>query len=147
MALDRNRLALHDAERRRGEAHAQLAFAIGIPGSGLDEAALSFAGVAEMPPDLPPDLTRRQALLNRADILSALATYAASESALRLEVAKQYPDLRFSPGYKYDQGDNKWSLGLSLTLPVLDQNQGAIAEAEWKRVRSPGSRCPPSNWS
>jgi outer membrane protein TolC len=136
IALDRNRLALHDAERRRGEAQAQLASAIGIPASRLDEAVVSFAGLAEMPVDLPPEQARRDALLNRADILSALAAYAATESALQLEVAKQYPDVRFSPGYEYDQGENKWSLGLSITLPVLNQNQGAIAEAEGRRTQA-----------
>jgi len=27
------------------------------------------------------------------------------------EIAKQYPDITLSPGYEFDQGDNKWSLG------------------------------------
>ena len=79
---------------------------------------------------------RRQALLNRADVLAALFRYAASEAALRLEVAKQYPDVHLNPGYEYDQGDNKWGVGLSLELPVLNQNQGPIAEAEARRTES-----------
>ena len=84
--------------------------------------------------ELPLVEIRRRALLQRTDVLSALAAYAASESALRLEIAKQFPDLRLSPGYNYDQGDNEWSLGLSVTIPVLNQNQGAIAEAEARRA-------------
>jgi outer membrane protein TolC len=52
---------------------------------------------------------------------------------LQLEIAKQYPDVRLSPGYQYDQGDNKWSLGLSVDLPILNQNQGPIAEAKARR--------------
>lgn len=134
VALDHTRLALHDAERQRGEAHAQLAAAIGIPNSALDSAILSFASLTSVPPELPSVEARRQALLNRADILGALADYAASESALRLELAKQYPDIHLSPGYEYDQGDHKWTLGLSVTLPALNQNQGAIAEAEARRT-------------
>jgi outer membrane protein TolC len=53
-----------------------------------------------------------------------------------LEIAKQYPDLHFGPGYAWNNGnagDNQWSLGLTLELPILDQNQGPIAEAEARR--------------
>ena len=52
---------------------------------------------------------------------------------MQLEIAKQYPDIHFSPGYQFDQGDNKWSLGITFELPVLNQNQGPIAEAKAKR--------------
>jgi len=133
IALDNSRLALRDAEKQSGEARAQLASSVGLPVSALEGVLLSFAGLTQEPPELPPAEVRRQALLNRADILGALAEYAASEAALRLQIAKQYPDVHFNPGYEFDQGDNKWSLGLSLTLPMLNQNQGAIAEAEARR--------------
>ena len=58
-----------------------------------------------------------------------LAEYQASQSALQLEIARQYPDVQLGPGYEFDQGDNKWMLGLGVTLPVFNQNQGAIAAA------------------
>jgi outer membrane protein, heavy metal efflux system len=77
---------------------------------------------------------RREAVLHRADIRSALANYAASQAALQLEIAKQYPDVHLNPGYELDQTDNKWSLGLTVDLPVLNQNQGGIAEARAKRA-------------
>ncbi len=86
--------------------------------------------------DLPRQKVQRQALLSRPDLLGALAEYAASQSALQLEIAKQYPDIHLGPGYKWDQGDNKWSFGISLTLPVLNQNQGPIAQAEAKRKQA-----------
>ena len=133
IALDNIQLALRDAERQYGEARAQLAAALGLPMSALDGTKISFAEFVQAPPPLPPADVRRQALLNRADVLSALAEYAASEADLHLEIAKQFPDVHFNPGYEYDQGDNKWSLGLSVTLPVLNQNQGAIAVAEARR--------------
>jgi outer membrane protein TolC len=136
VAVDQTRLALHDAEGRHQEAHAQLASAIGIPASALEELTLAFASLEQLPAGPPSSEARRQALLNRTDILGALAEYAASESALQLEIAKQYPDVHLSPGYEYDQGDNKWSLGLSVTLPILNQNQGAIAEAEARRAEA-----------
>jgi outer membrane protein TolC len=76
---------------------------------------------------------RRAALQGRADILAALSDYAASEATLQLEIAKQYPDVHLSPGYQFDQGDNKWTLGITFDLPVLNQNQGPIAEAMARR--------------
>src|SRR5205807_9905942 len=76
---------------------------------------------------------RRAALLGRADLLSSLATYAASQAALQLEIAKQYPDVHLGPGYMYDQGSDKWGLGLTIPLPILSQNRGPIAEAQARR--------------
>ena len=79
---------------------------------------------------------RRQALQSRADILIALAEYAASQSALQLEIAKQYPDVHLGPGYQYDQGDHKFSLALTAELPLLNQNQGPIFQAEARRAEA-----------
>ncbi|MCB1061822.1 MAG: TolC family protein, partial [Verrucomicrobiae bacterium] len=53
----------------------------------------------------------------------------ATEQSLQLEIANQYPDINLGPGYELDQTDNKWSLGLTLELPLLNQNRGKIAEA------------------
>ena len=36
-------------------------------------------------------------------------------------------------GYQWDQGDSKWSLGLTLEIPVLHRNQGLIGENLAKR--------------
>jgi outer membrane protein TolC len=80
--------------------------------------------------------SRRIALQTRADILAALADYAAAEAELRLQIAKQYPDLHLGPGYMWNNGsagDSQWTLGATLELPILDQNQGPIAEAEARR--------------
>ncbi len=136
IALDSSRLALRDAERQSAEARVQLAEAIGVPAGALDGIKFSFEGLDRLPEETAVADARRQALLNRSDILSALAEYAASQSALQLEIARQYPDLHLGPGYQYDQGDNKWSLGITVTLPVLNQNKGPIAEAKAKRAES-----------
>ncbi|HSH54834.1 MAG TPA: TolC family protein [Methylotenera sp.] len=69
------------------------------------------------------------ALLNRLDIRIALQRYAAAESKLKLEIAKQYPDITISPGYAYEFGDRLWSLGISGLLTLLNKNKVGIAEA------------------
>jgi len=99
--------------------------------SGLAGAQFSFAAFESIPGKSPSH--RRAALTHRADVLAALADYAAAEAALRLEISKQYPDVHLNPGYQLDAGENKWSLGLGLTLPILNQNKGPIREAEAKR--------------
>lgn len=72
---------------------------------------------------------RDAALLNRLDLRAALSRYAAAEARLRLEIARQYPDITLSPGYSYDQGDKFWSLGISALLTLVHKNRGLIAEA------------------
>ncbi len=136
IAAESTRFALRDAQRRSAEARVQLAGAIGLPAGSLDSVRLSFDSLDRLPGEASPAQLRRQALSGRSDILGALAEYAASESALQLEIAKQYPDIQLLPGYEYDQGDNKWSLGLTLALPVLNRNKGAIARARAKRTES-----------
>lgn len=76
---------------------------------------------------------QESALLNRLDIRAALARYEGAEAKLRLEIARQYPDVVLSPGYIYDQGDKIWSLGLSTLLSLFNRNEGNIAEAEAQR--------------
>lgn len=133
VALAETELAVLDAETRRAQARAQVAAAVGVPEAAFANAEFSFALFEQPPSDLPSTEARRRALLNREDVLGALAEYAASESALRLEIAKQYPDIHLSPGYEFDQGDNKWGLGLGVELPIVNRNRGRIAEAEAQR--------------
>ena len=134
ISLDQARISLRRAQKQTAEARTQLADALGLPAGALDGINLSFDLFARVPPMITaPSDVRRRALFNRPDILGALAEYAASQSALQLEIAKQYPDVHLGPGYAWDQGDDKWSLGISLTLPVFNQNQGPIAEADARR--------------
>lgn len=76
-----------------------------------------------------PSDVQTSALLNRLDIRIGLERYAVAEVKLKLEIAKQYPDIVFSPGYAYDFGNQVWSLGLSGLLTLLNKNKLAIAEA------------------
>lgn len=78
--------------------------------------------------DVPADM-QSIALLNRLDIRLALERYALAEAKLKLEIAKQYPDLTLSPGYTYEFGNKIWSLGLSSLMTILTKNKLAIAEA------------------
>ncbi|KVF65511.1 TolC family protein [Burkholderia vietnamiensis] len=116
------------------DARAQLAAAIGVPVAALDSVALDLSAFGTVPPAPPAADAQRTAIFHRADLLASLAGYAAAESALQLEVAKQYPDIHLGSGYTYDTGTNKIGFGLAgITMPIFDQNQGGIKEAEAKR--------------
>lgn len=78
---------------------------------------------------LTADTLQSRALLNRLDIRAALERYAVAEMKVKLEIAKQYPDLVISPDYTYEFGDKMWSLGLSGLMTILTKNKIAIAEA------------------
>ncbi len=136
LALNSARLALHDFHRRRAEARIQLAAALGVTAQALDGVTFSFEVFERPPADLLAPSLRRQALLNRADVLGALAEYEASQARLQLEVARQYPDLHLGLGYQMDQAENKWTLGLSGLLPIFNRNRGAIAESEARRAEA-----------
>jgi outer membrane protein TolC len=135
LALQQSQLLLAETQREHAEAKVLLASALGLPIQALDGIGFSFIAFSRLPPDesLDVDRLRPLALVSRADILKALAEYDASQSALQLEIAKQYPDIQMKPGHQWDQGENKWSLGVSLTLPILNQNEGPIAQAEANR--------------
>jgi cobalt-zinc-cadmium efflux system outer membrane protein len=133
LAADGSRLALRDAERLSAEARVRLAEAVGVPAGTLEGVPFSFGGLDTAPSAASLAGARAQALLSRTDVLAALSTYAATQEALQLEIAKQYPDIHLGPAYEYDQGDDKWTLGIGLTLPILSRNRGAIAEAEARR--------------
>lgn len=111
---------------------AGLSESAGLPTEALESVQLN--STTDIPTALPDAELQRAALTNRLDIRAALARYAASEAKLRLEIAKQYPDITLSPGYSFDQGDNRWSLGLSMILALLNKNEGPIAEAGAQRA-------------
>jgi len=135
IALNRLTLDAQDAQRRVTESRAQLAQALGLSVSALDGVTLALDAFQQPPPAsaLPTQAIQREALLRRPDVRAALADYEASQAALQGEIAKQYPDIALGPGFQWDAGQAKWSLGLSLTLPLLNQNQGPIAEARARR--------------
>ncbi|HVC89202.1 MAG TPA: TolC family protein [Acidobacteriaceae bacterium] len=129
------RQTLSGAEGRVHTTHAALAAAIGIPESGLAGKILVWPG-ADQPPSpatLPSQEMQETAVRNRLDVQRALERYRAAQSALQLQVARQYPDIDLGPGYNYEEGANFIALSLSTVLPLRNHNQGPIAEAEAQR--------------
>jgi len=78
---------------------------------------------------ISPKKLKENALLNRLDIRRSLEKYAAAEAKIKLEVAKQTPDISLSPGFAFEFGDSVWSLGFASLLNILNKNQTLIQEA------------------
>lgn len=119
------------------QARIALAGALGLPLRALDGARFSFTTLRTVPEGLTRPRVKQQALLERADVRGALERYAASQAALQLQIARQWPDIHLGPGFAWNAqlvGDRQWQLGLSLPLPVLNHNQGPIAEARARRA-------------
>ena len=135
IAMAQNHLDISTADGQIREAKAALAAAIGIRLAALDGVTFIW-GDFDAPPttdSLSAQQIQRDAVLNRMDVQRALAQYAAAESDLQLEIAKQYPDVEIGPGYAYEESRNFFTVGLSTTIPIFNHNQGPIAEAEARR--------------
>lgn len=127
---------LQTARTAVSAARAALAVAVGVTDAELD------AVFAEPPRlDALPNADRfsldeltHQAVFDRLDLWRTLHEYASQEQLVRLEVAKQHPNLTLGPGYGWDRGEHKLLLGFSIELPLFNRNQAAIAQAEAQRA-------------
>jgi outer membrane protein TolC len=135
-ALLRAQAAAADAASLATLARGHVAATLGLPLAALDGVTLP---AAPTPPALTPRIlanARHESLQSRSDILASLSKYLSAQAALELELAKQMPDFHLGPGYQWDQGSNKWTLGISFELPIFHRNEASIAEAVSRRAEA-----------
>ncbi len=127
---------LLDIRELLAELEASLASLVGINARHL---GAPITDLEQLPAFALPELdVTKLLLLENHHTLSVLrARYAVAEKQLRLEIARQYPDLTIGASYAGDPGDTKKVLGLALgiDLPLFDRNQRGIAIAEQERER------------
>lgn len=126
------RLQIHTGEGKVAEARSALAASLGLPASALREISVGWPELASPPSPaaLGAEAEAAPGIQGRLDLRGLLAEYQAAVAGLHRELAARYPDVSLGPGYTYDQGQKKFSLGLQFTIPILNQNDGPIAEAE-----------------
>lgn len=142
-ARERDAARQHEAEAARDQAASQagvskarqaLARSLALPLATLEAMSLAEPTDDAAPPAQADALAlQRQMLLDRIDLRAQLAHYAAADAALRLEIARQWPEMSLKPGFMWDQGDIRWSLGLGFVLPLIEHNRGPIAQAKSRR--------------
>jgi cobalt-zinc-cadmium efflux system outer membrane protein len=132
------RLEAARAQSSVPEALNALATAVGIPVGHLQRVTFVWPEFRHLPEasSLPPDQLRRLALLDRLDLRRTLADYAAADEALKLEIARQYPDINLAGGYSWEVNENIFELFPVVTLPLMNRNQGPIAEARARRAQA-----------
>lgn len=133
------RSSLSAALGETARARIAIAGAAGLPATSLDSIAIK-APELDSPPapeSLPIALVRKAGVLHRADVRRALAEYAVADAAVRLEVARQYPDVQLTPGYNFEEGFARYVLNTALQpLPVFHRNRALIAQAEAEREQA-----------
>ncbi len=136
ITLEKLRLEVAGLRQLKGESTVRLAEAVGISVAALNQAkGIALAWNFPVATKLTSEAARQRALTHRTDVAATLAEYEAAQTALQLEIAKQYPDVHLGTGYQWDQGESKWSFpNLSAELPLLNRNQGPIAEAQARRA-------------
>jgi outer membrane protein TolC len=125
-----------DAVRKHAQSEEALAQALGMTSDKITglRLAVEAADVSIDPSQLK--IWRRDAVLFRQDVLSAVAAYDRADLDLRLAYAKQYPEVRLGPGYVWERGVDKLPLTVGLSLPPYDLNRAAIAEANERRIEA-----------
>ena len=136
--LNKNIQKLNEEQYQFNETKSKLAAIIGLSPEKFNTmrlATINFDEQIENFNKVLDDETKRQniinlGLFNRIDLRIALAKYAVSESQLKLNIANQYPDIRFSPAYIFDYGSSKWLLGISSIIPTIEKNKYLVEEAK-----------------
>lgn len=126
--------ALRDAQSARQRARQALAQAIGLTDAQAETMTFGFAELqSSQAVTIDRQALQRSALLDRLDVRAGVARYAAADAALRLALSQQLPSLVLKPGWAWDQGDRRWSLGVGVQWPAVDGNRAAIAQAGARR--------------
>jgi len=128
--------ALDDARARAVAARSAIAGVLSVSVSALAGAEFTWPGFDDPRPDPAGGISpaaRAQGITGRADVLHALAAYDQAEADVRLEIAKQYPQISLGPGYTWERGLVKLPLAVNLALPTFDLNRAAIQAALARR--------------
>jgi outer membrane protein TolC len=136
--LNKNIQKLNEEQYQLNDTKSKLASILGISAEKFNTmriANINFDQNIEDFRKILDDETKQQdiinlGLFNRIDLRIALAKYAVSESQLKLNIANQYPDIRFSPAYIFDYGSSKWLLGITSIIPTVEKNKNLVEEAK-----------------
>jgi len=127
--------ALEAAAADAAQKRVALATATGVPPEALASWQVEYPGLDAPPSEIALSLhqVQRAGLLHRIDVRRTLVEYAAAEAALKLEVARQYPDVQIAPTYGFEEGFARYTFSAISALPIFNRNEGPIQAAEARR--------------
>jgi cobalt-zinc-cadmium efflux system outer membrane protein len=99
---------------------------------------VDVAGTLDYQPyDFSPEELRDKALAARPDLKAAQLSERAANASIRLQNAQRIPDLTVGAGIEQVPLDaNTYNVGVGITLPLFDRNQGERAKAVIDRKRA-----------
>ncbi len=104
--------------------------------TGVTAEAFRAAELPASPADVPAlEALQQLALSDHPDLARRRAEYNVAEKELRLEYARQYPDLNIGMTYERVQGVDQYGLGVGIEIPLFDRNQPGIARAKAHRAQ------------
>ena len=112
-----------------------------------DSAPLTIQGsldIASPPPPLLPEAAFAVAEENRPDLIALRSQVAQAAAGVQMEEKKAYPQVTPRVGYTRQFQEkaigypdaNSWGIGVDMTVPLFDRNQGNIAKAKSAKVQS-----------
>jgi len=120
-----------EAEEWVAESRSQLAIRTGVPADVFRASPLPL-----LPAEVPAlEQVHDLMIRDNPELARLRAEYAVAEKELRLEVAKQYPDLDIRGLFGREEGVNTYGIGFGIEIPVFDRNQPGIAAAHAQRDR------------
>ncbi len=73
------------------------------------------------------------ALMESPKVKAQMATYATTETLLKTEIRRQYPELELGPSFTRDDGEKEVGGEIGFNIPLWNRNRKAIAEARGVR--------------
>ncbi|HLG97850.1 MAG TPA: TolC family protein [Bryobacteraceae bacterium] len=136
--LNTARSSLGAALGDTAQSRVAIANAVGLPAAALEDITIQTPELDSPPAldSLPIAAVRKAGILHRADVRRALAEYAAADAAVRLEVAKQYPDVQLTPSYQFQEGFGEYILNAALQPLSLYRSRPIIQQAEAEREQA-----------
>ncbi|HEY1215118.1 MAG TPA: TolC family protein [Bryobacteraceae bacterium] len=134
--LLRAKAALDTAKGDVGQKRVALATALGIPPEALANKGIEYRNLDAPPANVSLTIhaIQKAGLLHRIDVRRMLVEYAAAEASLKLEIARQYPDIQLTPTYGFEEGFARYVFSSAVnTLPIFNRYRGPIYSAEGKR--------------
>lgn len=126
------RIGLREAEVEAARAKSELLAAMGLPADAAITLIPGLPGLRSLP-GVDAESLRERLIASNTALAVHRARYAAAEQSLRLEVRKQFPDITIGGGYGSEGNDDRLLMGVSIPLPILNANRGAIATARAER--------------
>jgi cobalt-zinc-cadmium efflux system outer membrane protein len=136
--LNTARSSLGAAVGETAQSRVAIANAAGLPAAALGRITIQGSELDSPPAldSLPIAAVRKAGILHRADVRRTLAEYAAADAAVRLEVAKQYPDVQLTPSYQFQEGFGEYILNAALQPLSLYRSRPMIQQAEAEREQA-----------